>query len=183
MKTVNVVTLILVIFGLFCIVQPSFSQGPDLAALDIAAIKSIQLNSDDSNFYSQIVVILENSSDKDIKFKNANFSIVFKDQGQTIPFGNSPVGELIIPAKGGEGSAGGQAEFSLTLTIGPEDDNTVGTLLKLFNIVGNPSHSLLMVMEGTGEVGHKVEKGWIYQTGIRAELEFTPSIQREILFE
>jgi len=159
------------------------AQGPDLAALDIIALKSIQLRSDESGFYSEVRVLFQNDSDKAIKFKNANFNITFKDKGENIPFGNSPLNELIIPAKSGEESIGGQTEAVLDIKIGPKDDNTVVLLIKLFNIIGNPSNSLVMILEGTGEVGHKVEKGWIYQTGMRAELEFVPTIQRDILFK
>jgi len=41
----------------------------------------------------------------------------------------------------------------------------------------------MVVLEGTGEIGTKVERGWIYYAGMKAELEFIPTIQREILFK
>ena len=182
MRTFNIVAVFM-IFSLCLGLQPSMAQGPDLAALDIVAIKSIQLRSDESGFYSEVKVLFKNDSDKAIKFKNANFDITFKDKGETILFGNSPLKELIVPPKSGEGTVEGQTEVVLNIKIGPKDDKTVGLLIKLFNIIGNPSNSLVMILDGTSEVGHKIDKGWIYQTGMRAELEFIPTIQREILFK
>jgi len=182
MRLANIIAVFMVV-SLCLGLQHSMAQGPNLAALDIVAIKSIQLRSDDSGFYSEVKVLFKNDSDKAIKFKNANFDITFKDKGETIPFGNSPLKELVVPPKSGEGTVGGQTEAVLDIKIGPKDDKTVMLLIKLFNIIGNPSNSLIMILEGTGEVGHKIEKGWIYQTGMRAELEFVPTIQREILFK
>jgi hypothetical protein len=185
MKLTNIATWLFAFYTFFYIVQPSFAEGPDLAKLDINAIKSIQLSSDESNYIAEVVVLLENSSKNDIKFKNADFSIAFKneDQNQTIPFGNSLVEELEVPAMKDEEGTIGQTEFSLTMIIGPKDHNTVNTILKLFNLVGNPSHSLLMEMNGTSKVAVKSKHGWITTNQIEAELEFKPSIKREILFD
>jgi hypothetical protein len=70
------------------------SQGPDLAALDIYAIKQVQVRQDKTGFYSQVKILFENDSDKAIKLKNANFKITFKEGEATIPFGKAPLNEL-----------------------------------------------------------------------------------------
>ena len=175
-----------VAFISFCLllgIQLVMAQGPDLSALDIYAIKQVQIREYNKRFYSQVKIIFENDSDKAIKLKNADFKVSFRDGGVNIPFGKAPLEELVIPPKAGLGSDPGQVEATLEVMIGPKNNNTVGTIIQLFNIVGNPLSSVVMVLDGIGEVGHKVDKGWVYQTGMRAELEFVPTIQREILFK
>jgi len=182
MKLTSMLAVIMVIcLGLG--IQTSTAQGPDLGALNIAAIKSIQINADESGYYSEVMVLLENSGDKALKLKNVNFDVRFKEKDKIIPFGTAPLKEIIIPSSIKESSSKGKVDAILRVKIGPKDDKTVGLLIQLFNIIGNPSNSLVMILEGTGEVGTKIEKGWIYHTGMKAELEFVPTIQREILFK
>ena len=170
-------------------IQTPMAQASDLGALDIAAIKSIQINSDSSDYFMDVVVILENSGDKDLKLRNINFDVKFKEKNQTNvlkPITKAPLTELIIPGKTGNSEVS-QVEAKLHVRLGPKNEETVQTLLQLFNIVGNPSNTIVMILEGVGEVGSKVQhdtkKGWIYQTGLKAELEFMPKIQKEILFK
>lgn len=164
-------------------IQASLAQGPDLGALDIAAIKSIQIHDEKSGYYSEVVLLFQNSSDQALKLRNINFDVRFKEGDKIIPFGTSSLKEIIIPPKSRESSSAGQVGTKLRVKIGPKGEKTIGLLIQLFNIIGNPSNALVMILEGTSEVGTKIEKGWIYHTGMKAELEFVPTIQREILFK
>jgi hypothetical protein len=56
-------------------------------------------------------------------------------------------------------------------------------MIKLFNILGDPSVVPEMFLEARGEVGVRVKRGWLYQENVGAELTFKPSIQREVLFK
>jgi len=182
MKLASVSTIIMVIC--LCLgIQTSIAQGPELGALDIVAIKSIQVNDDKSGYYSEVVVVLQNSSVKPLKLKNINFDVRFRERDKIIPFGTAPLKEIIIPPRSEGSSSAGQVNAKLRVKIGPKEKKTIGFLIQLFNIIGNPSNSLVMILEGTGEVGTKIDKGWIYHTGMKAELEFVPTIQREILFK
>ncbi len=180
----NVFGLSIVSLFIFCFcVQVSLAQGPDLAALDIGAIKSLQVSEDDSGYYSNVEVLIQNKGNKPLKLKNTNFEVKFREDQKVLPLGIAEIDELIVPPSTEETSSSGEIAVELNVKIGPKDNKTVERLLHLFNIVGNPSNSLIMVLEGTGEFGTKVENGWIYHTGMKAELEFVPTIQREILFK
>ena len=89
MKLTSMLAVIMVIcLGLG--IQTSTAQGPDLGALNIAAIKSIQINADESGYYSEVMVLLENSNlrlilnkrDKNrlsINFKGADLSLIINE--------------------------------------------------------------------------------------------------------
>lgn len=180
----NVFGLSVICLFVFCFgVQVSLAQGPDLAALDIGAIKSLQVNEEESGYYSNVEVLIQNKGDKPLKLKNTNFEVKFRENKEVLPLGIARIDELIVPPNTGDASGVGEIAVQLNVKIGPKDNKTMGRLIHLFNIVGNPSNSLIMILEGTGEFGAKVENGWIYQTGMKAELEFVPTIQREILFK
>ena len=38
-------------------------------------------------------------------------------------------------------------------------------------------------MDGKFEVGTKITRGWTYQSGVNATLEFQPKVQKEILMQ
>jgi hypothetical protein len=179
---------ILVIF--FCFgAQSALAQVPDLSSLDILAIKSFNIKSDDINYYMTAVVILKNSADKAIKLKKVNFDLSFKEQNSSDIIkvvSNAPIEETIIPAKP-EDSDAGTNDIEIVLILGPKDDATVNSMIKFFNIIGNPSNTIVMSLYAKGDIGYEktegASKGWIYQTGMAAELDFMPTIQKEILFK
>jgi hypothetical protein len=55
-------------------------------------------------------------------------------------------------------------------------------MLTLSNLMGDPAYRFTMALKGSSEVGMQVEKGWISQPGMLADLKFVPEIQREVLF-
>jgi len=180
-KMLAVMALICMCFGL----QTALAEQPNLGALNIAAIKSMQIYGDASDFYIKVEVILQNSSENDIKLKNTDFDVKFseKNAGETVStISKAHIDELIIPGKTGEAAAG-ETETTLTSKLGPKNMKTTEIIIQLLNIIGNPSNNMIMLLEGTGEAGSKVNNGWIYQTGMKAELEFAPQIQKEILFK
>lgn len=180
-------TKLTVIVAIFCAVfgsQNAVAQtGADLASLDIVAIKEIQVRAEQDGYYATVSVLFQNDSTNPIKLKNTIFEVSFRDDGKIIPFGESNLDEMVIPEKAEGDAEGGQIERVLDLKIGPKNEETTLLLMKLFNLVGNPSNSLVMNLDGKGEVCNNVERGWICQSGISAELEFVPTIQREILFK
>ncbi len=160
----------------------ALAQGADVGKLDIQAIKSLQVRVEDRNYVSDAVVIISNGGDKAIRLRNFNFDVQFKGDSATVPFGKAPMKEAVDVPKAVDGKAS-TVTAKIVSVVGPTNDETVGRLIQLFNFVGNPECKLVLVLNGEGEVGIQLEnRGWAYQT-VKLELEFTPTIQREVLFK
>ena len=174
---------LLAIAACVCLVgSAALAQTSVFDALDVQAIKSIRLGAVDSDYTAEILVLFVNEGENPIKLKDLDFNVRFKDGETVISLGKAPLAEIVIPGRGEDGHPG-IVEAKLNMTIGPKNEETFGLMIRLFNIVGNPENTLAMMLDGTGEVGTKTKRGWVYQTGLRAELEFRPTIQREVLFD
>ena len=151
--------------------------------LDIKAIKSINLKKTDEEFRAEVVVQFSTSATAAVKFKEADFVIIFQDgQGEKIHLGTAKPKEIIFPAS--EDGIEHLKDEKLDVYVGKNDINTITRLIKLFNLIGNPDSEFAMILSGSTEVGTKAKRGWIYQG--RVELEdftFHPTIQREVLFK
>jgi hypothetical protein len=160
--------------------QMCLAQGSELRKVDIVAIKRMHLRGTDAEFLANVVVIIKNDGDINLKLRNMKFDVSFGQEGNSVPFGKANVEEIIIP-KGTEGNPG-KVELNLNVKVGPKNDSTVNRLVSLFNMMANPETAPSMLLSGTAEVGTETERGWIYQSNVKAELKFKPSLQREVLF-
>mgnify|MGYP000995745499 CR=1 FL=1 len=162
------------------------AQQEAVNALDVKAIKSMQLQEKSGKYIAEVGVIFVNKSDKESKMRKATFDVAFKSGDVSIPFGKANLDELVLPAgeKAEDGTVtSAEKEVTLTVTVGPKDSETFSRLVGLFNIIGNPESELTMQLNGQGELGMKVDKGWVYQQNMAVELEFVPTIAREVLFK
>jgi hypothetical protein len=151
--------------------------------LDIKAIKSISIKKTDDAFKANLIVKFSTSSKMELKFRNTNFKITFKDDNdQSIYFGSTKSELFILPA-----SKNGNLTFKeqkLEVYIGKNDTKTMDRLINIFNIIANPETDFEMIISGTSEVGTKAKRGWIYQGQVEIEnFTFYPTIQREVLFK
>jgi hypothetical protein len=170
---------LLLLGGLLALTGPAQA---DLSKLDIVAIKSINITSSGTNYMAEIVALVSNKGDQNLKLKDVNFNVKFQGQDNVLDFGNAKVDELVVP-KASDPQNPTTVDLKLKVKVGPKTESTVSRLVDMFNMVGNPAISPVMLLDGTAEVGREVEKGWIYQSGIRAELKFHPSVQRQVLFK
>jgi len=191
MKHVAVVGMVLFL------ARGAFAQMDKVAKLDITAIKTMRFEERGADLMAKTGLVFSNAADSEIKLRNGEFRISVKSVDRaaadrnappkTTPIGTGKLEELVFPAASrveGGASKPGQLLKEMEIKVGPRDDKTtMQRLIALFNIVGDPASTFTLILEGTCEVGIKAEKGWIYQSGITVELEFQPSIQREVLFK
>jgi len=150
--------------------------------LDIEAIKSINLIQAKDDFRAAVVVQFSNSAKASIKFRNADFVITFKNEGEKILLGTTKPKELIFPASR-DGSPRLKEEV-LDVYVGKNVVATIKRLIELFNLIGNPDSEFAMILTGVTEVGIKAKRGWLYQGEVEIEdFVFHPTIQREVLFK
>jgi hypothetical protein len=151
--------------------------------LDIKAIKSISIKKTDDAFKANLVVKFSTVAKAELKFRNTNFKITFKDDNdKSIYFGSTKSELFILPP-----SLDGNLTFKeeqLEIYIGKNDTATMDRLIDLFNLIANPESEFQMIVSGTTEVGTKVKRGWVYQGQVEIEnFTFYPTIQREVLFK
>lgn len=173
--------LLLGAFALFAMCHVSVAQMDVVASMDIKAIKSMRFEDAGNKLVCKSGIVFVNSSEKEAKLRNAEFQTSFKSADGEIFLGTGKLAELVLPA--GKADAPAELEQEMTIEVGPKNDDTYGRLIAIFNLIGDPAANFTLLLNGTSEVGAKTEKGWIYQKGIGVELEFTPSIQREVLFK
>lgn len=174
-------TIAVALIAVCVLASSAFAQMDKIANLDIKAIQKLQFEEKDKDLIAKNVVVFANGGDSEVKLRNATFKVSLKSGGKTIPMGEGPIEELVFPAGTEEGPA--ELTKEMVLKVGPKNEETIQRLISLFNVIGDPASKFTMVLEGTSEVGFKAERGWIYQKGITVELEFQPSIQREVLFK
>lgn len=151
--------------------------------LDIKAIKSINLKQTEQEFRADVVVQFSTLAKAAIKFRQADFIIIFKDdKGKEIYLGTTHSDEILFP--GIKNSTEKLIEIKLDVYVGKNNLKTLTRLIEMFNLIGNPDSEFTMILSGTTEVGTKAKRGWIYQGRIEIEeFAFNPTIQREVLFK
>lgn len=151
--------------------------------LNIKAIKSINLIKTNEEFRASVVVQFSTTAQVALKFKKADFTIIFKgDKGTEIYLGATQSEELLFPAS--ETGREKLIEEKLDIFVGKNDADTMTRLIQLFNLLGNPDSEFEMILSGTTEIGTRAKRGWIYQGRIEIEdFIFYPTIQREVLFK
>ena len=174
---------LLTILSLYCFSGFSYAISLEMVdELDIKAIKSISLKQAKDEFRAAVIVQFSNASKSTIKFRNADFVITFKNEGEKILLGTARPKELIFPAS--KDNTTQLTEKVLDVHVGKNAVDTINRLIGLFNLIGNPDSEFAMILSGVTEVGIKAKRGWLYQGEVEIEdFVFHPTIQREVLFK
>ena len=151
--------------------------------IDIKAIKSINFNKTETEFRADVVVQFSTVAKTAMKFRQADFIIIFKDdKGKDIYLGTTHSDEILFPSS--KNGTEKLIETKLDVYVGKNNLKTLTRLIELFNLIGNPNSEFTMILSGTTEVGTKARRGWIYQGRVEIEdFTFHPTIQREVLFK
>jgi hypothetical protein len=151
--------------------------------LDIKAIKSIHLKKTEQEFRADVVVQFSTFANAAMKFRQADFIIIFKDEkGKDIYLGTTHSDEILFPSS--NNGTEKLIEIKLDVYVGKNNIKTLTRLIEMFNLIGNPDSEFTMILSGTTEVGTKAKRGWIYQGRVGIEdFTFHPTIQREVLFK
>jgi hypothetical protein len=166
------------IVSCLCAAGLAHAQGAELQKLDIKAVKSLQVFQDREGFKTRVVLVISNDNASQVRLRNTKFRVQLRnelDMGDPIHLGVARKAEIVLD----------QARNLVTLDVevGPKNDDSIGRLIQMFNLIGNPENRIGMLLDGEGEAGVKGDRGWIDQTGLKANLQFKPQVQREVLFE
>lgn len=161
-----------------CMAGLAHGQAAELQKLDIKAVKSMQVYQDREGFKTRVVVIISNDNATQVRLRNTRFRVQLRnelDMSEPLHLGVARKQEILLD----------QARNLVTLDVevGPKNDESMGRIMQLFNLIGNPDNKIGMLLDGDGEAGVKGDRGWIDQTGLKANLQFKPQVQRQVLFE
>ncbi|MBN1550428.1 hypothetical protein JW979_03115 [bacterium] len=184
------VTLFGMVVMLLVTMNVVFAQVEQVTQLDVTKVKKMQFEERDGNLFIKSHLLFVNGSDKDVKLRNFTMDIALKisevpKEGEeqkeptVLPLGATTIVESVIPAAVGDQK--GELLQEIAIDLGPKNDDTNAKVFTLFNVIGDPQRYFTMTLNGSGEVGIKHDKGWVYQKGISVEFEFKPSIQQEWL--
>ena len=176
------VRVVVSVFLLLAFVMTQALGQEAFQGVSIKAVKSIQLGLlDDKHYTCDVVVQIDNPGDVDLKLTGYDLEVQFegkdmKGEVKKVLAGKAKLRELPL-------AKDAITEVKLSFDVGPNDPKTRSRLVDLFGIIGNPQSAPTMHLSGeNGEVGTEGPHGWYYKA-TRVELSFTPSIQREVLFD
>lgn len=158
-----------------------------MGKIDMVSLNKVQVIETENAYLLEVDITFQNKNQDAVKLRNGAFrgAIESKQQKQEvkIDIGDATIDELEIPGASNRKSAG-TAVKGLTIMLGPKDQESTAKMVRLWNVLGDPSAPMTLILKGTAEVGVKLPKGWIFEQGKSYELElrFVPTVQRRVLF-
>jgi hypothetical protein len=163
------------------------SDVDSVSKISIASVNKVQVIETDSEYLLQVDIAFENKNPEAIKLRNAKFHSIIESKGKstdlTIDIGDTTIDELEIPGAANKKTPG-QVVKTVTITLGSKNQDSVSKMIKLWNILGNPTAPMTLVLKGSSEFGTKLPNGWVFEQGktYEVELRFVPTVQRRVLF-
>ena len=156
---------------------PDANAQTTMDKVKLVAIKSMKIEREGGELFSSVVVCFRNGEDRDIRLKNADFTVGMQSGGKKTSFGRGTVDEVIL-------TKGKDAEVTVKVRIGPESKDTLDRLFALFNVLGDPAvkRGSIMTLECTADVGLRREEGWVISKGQGIEFTLKPQVQDEVVF-
>jgi len=146
-------------------------------AIDITALKSLQVEATGGQLVAHTVVRFKNGSDQNVIMSGSNLDVVFTARGQKVDLGKASPDKLEFPK-------GQEVEYPIDVQVGPEDSKSYARILALTNLIGDPANMITMQLSGTLKIGGKIpEKKRQFLQAVEGEVSFQAKVQREVLME
>lgn len=158
-----------------------------MGKIDMISVNKMQVVETENAYLLEVDITFQNKNADAVKLRSGSFrgTIETKQQKQDvkIDIGDTTIDELEIPGASNRKSAG-TAVKGVSIMLGPKDHESTAKMVRLWNVLGDPSAPMILVLKGTAEVGVKLPKGWVFEQGKSYELElrFVPAVQRRVLF-
>lgn len=184
--------------------SPAQDQIAELRNLDLKAVKQISFGRSDTGYTAVMAIIYSYQGKNDLRLRDCSFEISILDtpgEGKPpirISFGTTkdfltmevteegprlvPSESAILSAPSGNGQVT-EGTIYLPVKVGPSETETIDRLLQIMNVFANPKATFEVELKGGGEAALRAGRGWITQQGVGVEFLFSPTIQREVLFE
>jgi len=158
-----------------------------MGKIDMVSLNKVQVIETETAYLLEVAITFQNKNPDAVKLRNGSFRGTIETKAKkddvTIDIGDATMDELEIPGAANRKSTG-SAVKEVTIMLGPKDSETTAKMVRLWNVLGDPSAPMTLVLKGTAEVGVKLPKGWVFEQGKSYELElrFVPTVQRRVLF-
>lgn len=124
-----------------------------LELIDITALKSINITTDEDAIIANVVVEFKNHSNNDIFIENADLEVNFIIYDSLINLGSTEIKDITISA-----TTYSDVEISILLLNTPERSNN-DVLIDMINTIGRPDTSFTLNLKGDAKVGLSLERG------------------------
>ncbi len=174
--------------SIFCLlasallVAPLLQAQPSIDALNITAIKSMQVEKTGGQVLAHAVVRFRNDSPMVLLMKEGDLDVHFKavvpDSSvppTTLQFGKTRPPLLEFPA-------GKDVDYSIDIVVGGDSAGTFDRIIGLSNMIGNPQNQIRMTFTGAMKLGQRGKNRTVFQA-IEGDVTFTAKVQREVLME
>lgn len=157
--------------------SPNANAQSTMDKVKLVAVKSMKIERVGGTLVSNVVVCFKNGEDRDIRLKNADFTVGIKVGGKQTVFGRGKVDEVIL-------TKGTDTEITVKVQIGTETKETLDRLFTLFNVLGDPAtkRGSVMTLDCVSDVGLRREEGWVTSKQQEVEFELKPQVQDEVVF-
>lgn len=177
-----------------------------MSKLDLLAIKKVHIGQTNSEYYLEVELTFENRNADPVKLRNGSFATVLESKEKRqkpeaksdakpksseeeledirIDIGHAAIDQLEIPGAAGEKTAGTAGKL-ISIKLGPSQTSTTDKMVRLWNVLGDPSAPMTLVLTGTAEVGLKLPRGWVFEKdkAYDLELRFAPAVKRTVLMQ
>lgn len=148
--------------------------------IDLHEIQSAWFHQTGQGYIADVDIVFRNESHREILMENFKFTISIEAKTPVydeILLGRGVIERKTMPSKQ-------MTKHSFGLEVGPDNQETRDRLLKLINVLANPSKTTpVMHFRGNGDVGVLTRRGWVIRQSISVDLEYTPKLMETILLK
>jgi len=152
--------------------------------LDISAVKSLQVRKSGNNYYLDMVVQMRNTNERDVKLRKCDFAVKFGSNTYSpLYIGKTTPQEIVINSAPTDSAP--STDVNLQIGLGSKQSKVLGTLTYVMNVVGNPTDTPVIILDGSANASIQVNRGWADEPDkVRiSDWKYSPKVQKELLLE
>ena len=161
---------IIVAMSLVCglsLTSAALGQAELIDKTRLTQYRNIQVFEDSGNYYLDVTLTVQNQNSRPVGLQEGKFDVSY-----------SPAREMIGRAALEKVFEVGTSEFVLRVLVGPKNAATTERLIKIFNLVNNPTVPQQLNLVGRADVGYKEPRGWVYSQNFAINWELVPAVTR-----
>jgi len=115
----------------------------------MVSLDKLQVIETEQSYLVEVGITFQNKNPDAVKLRNGSFRATVETRtnaGSKIDIGNASMDELEIPKAANRSTAGTVAK-TVTIVLGPKDQESVTKMVKLWNVLGNPAASMTLVLK------------------------------------
>ncbi len=153
--------------------------------IQIAAIRSMQLQEVEGKYVLDTVIDIHNTSSTALKLRNCKFRIFLAlDDVGDIPLGVAHIDEIVLPPHADSSETAATMELSVELESDIEEFQTrLFSSKEIVSLMIADEPGLPLKIQGTFDFGMRTAQAWSYKEGMKIDWIVSPAIQKQVLLQ